>query len=163
MKFTMQLEFDAMEQAVQEFLERRFPGVMVEKVEWLDEDLAWRVHTVLPENPAPAPASAPAYPREVLVGVDHAAPEGDQTGRYMLIEPEDELDEPDDNGDTRADLDPDVIEDGEELEPLTDEELIARGIDPNSPEGKIKAKEMRRQQAELLSQGKRARNITHVG
>lgn len=140
----IRLEYDSMEKAVEEFLKRQLRrDVLVEKVEFLDEDLVWRARVVLPQRPT-------SREPEPLVVTTEASGLGVDLGDGFGDLGEDEDAQP-------AAPEGDEFSDGDELPPLEEADLERMGIDVKTPEGRIQARNARREMAKRRS--RRARNL----
>lgn len=132
MKLFIQLDHEALVQAVDEFLSRRIPNAKVQHVEYLDEDQMWRARLEVVEvvEDAAAPVSA-----LVVNNLTHSDRIPGQTSDNL------------DRGALEGGEDGGEFGDGEDLPPLDEADLAKLGIDLSTPEGKMKAREARRDAA----------------
>lgn len=150
MKLTVKLDHEALVQAVSEFLRRQMGRpIEIEHVEYLDEDVMWQVRLALTEKPVPPVVLDVEGVHEKAgvtdVGVDLGEGYGD-VGEGGV-----QASAPDDDG----------WGDGDDLPPLDEADLERLGIDLKTPEGRIQAKEARRDLAKR--RGGRERNLHFVG
>lgn len=138
MKLIVKLDYEAMEEAVSDFLNRQMGRpIEIEKIEYLDEDGVWQVRLALVERESTRTVPLPP------LGLEDVQLPGPP------IEP------PEDDAEDYG------LTDGEDLPALTDEDLAERGIDLDTAEGKIQAREARREMAEARRE--RPRGMTHLG
>ena len=148
MKLTVKLDHEALVQAVSEFLRRQMGRpIEIEHVEYLDEDVVWQVRLALIEKVAPIPVLdvETVHRKAGVTDVDVDLGEGyGDVGEVHASAPD---------GDDWAD--------GDDLPPLDEADLEKLGIDLKTPEGRIQAKEARRDLARR--RGGRERNLHFVG
>lgn len=140
------VEVDDVEKAVRAWLEAKLPGLEIEKIEFLDEDVAFAVTAKL-APPKSAVVRTKGGLEHSLEGLDDSYTQLDQTSDT-------------DGGAMAADGGAgEGFDDEEDLPPLDDDDLAKLNVDPDTPEGKQAMREARRELARQRGQRKRDRVV----